>query len=199
MESLRIVDEWTLIEGKITLDTVFRKKTDDVSELAEEERDILFLVDGENDVSTIIDISGKDDFAVSKTLLSLLENGIIERKETVPVSTDLYPAQVKKTFIYNQNLPVFAIAVAVVLSLVTVFFEPHNVFQRFRASEAVDDLRFRIAAHKFEHGAYPADLLTIDHRSDPWGNQYIYRPGENSFLVLSAGPDGKEGTADDVY
>jgi predicted transcriptional regulator len=199
MESLRIVDEWTLIEGKITLDTFFRKKTDDVSELGEEERDILFLVDGENDVSTIIDISGKDDFTVSKTLISLLEKDIIERKEAVPVSTDFYPAQARKTFIYNQNLPAFAIAVAVILSLLSVFFESHHVFQKFRASETVDDLRFRIAAHKFEHGSYPAELHTVDHGSDPWGNPYIYHRSENSFLVLSAGPDGKEGTADDVY
>ena len=30
MEGLRIVDEWSLIEGKITLDTVFMKKTEDI-------------------------------------------------------------------------------------------------------------------------------------------------------------------------
>lgn len=37
---------------------------------------------------------------------------------------------------------------------------------------------------------------------DPWGNPYIYRyPGKynpKSYDLLSAGPDGKEGTADDI-
>ena len=37
--------------------------------------------------------------------------------------------------------------------------------------------------------------------TDPWGHAYIYRsPGKNgaAFDLLSAGPDGKEGTADDI-
>ena len=37
---------------------------------------------------------------------------------------------------------------------------------------------------------------------DPWGNEYIYnKPGkhnENGYDLYSAGPDGKEGTDDDV-
>ncbi len=198
MEGLRIVDEWTLIEGKITLDTVFRKMTDDVSELSEEERDILFLVDGDNDVSTIIDISGKDDFTVSKTLVSLMEKHIIEPKETVPIITEIHPPQVKKSLLYHRYLPAFAIAFAVILSLFSVFFGSNNALKRFHASEAVDDLRFRIAAYKFERGALPSELQAITQKTDPWGNPYIYRANDYSFLVLSSGPDGQEGTADDI-
>jgi len=47
------------------------------------------------------------------------------------------------------------------------------------------------------------DLLGGKHRyvkelnKDPWGNDYILKPG-NQVTVLSAGPDGKPGTADDV-
>ena len=37
---------------------------------------------------------------------------------------------------------------------------------------------------------------------DPWGNPYIYyfpsKHNQNSYDLLSAGPDGKEGTDDDV-
>jgi general secretion pathway protein G len=36
---------------------------------------------------------------------------------------------------------------------------------------------------------------------DPWGNDYVYRaPGTNGadYDLLSAGPDGHEGTADDI-
>jgi len=199
MEGLRIVDEWSLIEGKITLDTVFRKMTDDVSDLSEEERDILFLVDGDNDVSTIIDISGKDDFAVSKTLVSLMEKRVIEAKEAAPVITEAYPGQTKKSLVHHPYFPAFAIGFAIMLSLFSFFFESFTVVKRFRASEAVDNLRFRIAAHKFEHGSYPQTLQTIVQKADPWGNSYIYRVNDYSFLVLSPGPDGQEGTPDDIY
>lgn len=40
------------------------------------------------------------------------------------------------------------------------------------------------------------------HPADPWGDKYIYEfPGKhnpNSYDLLSAGPDGKEGTDDDI-
>ena len=39
--------------------------------------------------------------------------------------------------------------------------------------------------------------------SDPWGHPYQYRnPGKRhpeGFDVYSLGPDGKDGTADDIY
>lgn len=35
--------------------------------------------------------------------------------------------------------------------------------------------------------------------TDPWGKPYVYRKtGPRSFEIFSAGPDGQEGTADDV-
>ncbi len=199
MEGLRIVDEWTLIEGKITIDTIFVKKPYDVSDLTEEEREILLLVDGDNDVSTIIDISGKDDFTVSKTLVSLIEKGAIEAKEAAPVVTDLYPAEGKKPSVQYQCLPAFAIAAAVIISILSVFFQSGDVLKRFRTSQAIDELRFRVAAYKFEKGFYPDALQTIAKKTDPWGNPYVFRANDYSFLILSSGPDGKEGTEDDIY
>jgi hypothetical protein len=199
MEGLRIVDEWTLIEGKITLDTVFRQKTDDVSELSEEERDILLLVDGDNDVSTIIDISGKDDFTVSKTLVSLIEKNVIEAHEAMPVVKEQAPAAEGKILARHQHLPALVIAAAFILSLISVFWGSHDILQRFRAAKAVDALRFRIEAHKFEYGSYPTTLQTISPETDLWGNPYIYRADDQSFLLQSAGPDGREDTADDIY
>ena len=37
-------------------------------------------------------------------------------------------------------------------------------------------------------------------RPDPWGKSYIYRVGtnESGYALLSAGPDGTDGTADDI-
>ena len=46
------------------------------------------------------------------------------------------------------------------------------------------------------HGPY-LDKLPVD----PWGNTYVYHiPGRHSpdYDLLSVGPDGKEGTADDI-
>jgi len=198
MEGLRIVDEWTLIEGKITLDTVFTRKAGVEAELTEEEKDILPLVDGENDVSTIIDISGKDDYFVSKTLVSLIEKGVIETKEVLPVIAEVPVIEFKKPMASYNILPLLVIALAFLLSLVSVFLDTGSIYRRFTASSAVDDLRFKIEVYKVEHGAYPGTLDTVSKRLDPWGNAYIYKQNSGSFIVLSTGPDGKEGTRDDI-
>jgi hypothetical protein len=199
MEGLRIVDEWSVIEGRITIDTIFSKKAADIAELSEEEKDIFSLIDGENDVGTIVDISGQDDFSVSKVLVSLLEKGAIAHKETLPVVTEILPAEIKKSAFPFQVLSVAAVVIAVLLSLSSVFFDSGNVFKKFRASGAVADLRFKTEAYRFEHGSYPKTLDAISMESDPWGNPYIYKQNNNIFIVLSPGPDGKEGTADDIY
>jgi general secretion pathway protein G len=42
--------------------------------------------------------------------------------------------------------------------------------------------------------------LTKEVPKDPWGNDYIYKKeGNRDISIYSAGPDGSEGTADDVY
>jgi hypothetical protein len=199
MEGLRIVDEWSLIEGKITLDTVFRKIPGDTPELTEEERDVLSLVDGENDVSTIIDISGKDDFSVSKTLVSLIEKGGIKAEEVAPVITEIPVREIRRPAIFLRFVPFAAIIIALVFSLLPVFLNKGHTLQRFVAANAVDEFRFRIETYLYEHGTYPETLGGIGNTTDPWGNRYIYRHDNRSFMVLSAGADGQEGTADDIY
>lgn len=199
MEGLRIVDEWTLIEGKITLDTVFIKKAADIKELTEEEREILSLVDGENDVSTIIDFTGKDDFSVSKTLVSLIEKGIIQPKEVLPVITDAPPVESRRAVFSYRFLPILAILSAFLLSLFSVFFSSADTFKRFHASEAIDGLRFKIESYKFEHGSYPESPDLVSKRLDPWGEPYIYKHNDFTFIVLSKGADAREGTSDDIY
>jgi len=199
MEGLRIVDEWTLIEGKITLDAVFTKKAGVVAELTDEEKDMLPLVDGENDVSTIIDISGKDDYFVSKTLVSLIEKGFIETKEVLPVMAEVPAAEIQKPMASYNIIPLLVIALAFLLSLFSVFLDTGNLYRKFTVSSSVDDLRFKIEVYRAEHGSYPSTLDMVSKRSDPWGNAYIYKQDGGSFIVRSPGPDGKEGTPDDIY
>jgi Domain of unknown function (DUF4388)/Type II secretion system (T2SS), protein G len=198
MEGLRIVDEWTLIEGKITLDAVFKRKAGIAAELTEDEEDILPLVDGENDVSTIIDISGKDDYFVSKTLVSLIEKGIIETKEVLPVITEVSAAEIRRPMASYNILPLLVIALAFLLSLFSVLFGTGSIYRTFTASSAIDDLRFKIEVYRAEHGSYPEALDMVSKKPDPWGNAYIYKHNSGSFVVLSTGPDGKEGTPDDI-
>jgi hypothetical protein len=199
MEGLRIIDEWSLIEGKITLDTMFRKNPGTIPDLTEEEREILSLVDGENDVSAIIDISGKDDFSVSKTLVSLIEKGGIKAEEVSPVITEIPAREIRRPALSLHFVPPLVIIIALVFSLLPVFFNTGQTLKRFLASDAVDNVRFKIETYAFEHGTYPETLDSISHKSDPWGNPYIYRHNNESFVVLSSGADGQEGTADDIY
>jgi hypothetical protein len=200
MDGLRIVDEWSLIEGKFTLDTVFIKKDEEISGLTEDEEDILTLVDGENDVSTIIDVTAKDDFVISKTLVSLLEKGIIEPKKVVPV-VEIAPIEIKKPLLSYRYLPVVAILVSFLVSLFPVFLGLGSdyTYSRFSASRTISDLRFKIETYKFKYGSYPEKLDVISKKSDPWGRSYIYKQNGYTFIVLSAGADGKEGTIDDIY
>jgi general secretion pathway protein G len=62
--------------------------------------------------------------------------------------------------------------------------------------QTLDQLRENTANAPNWHGPY-VDKLP----DDPWGHPYVYRPpsGDSTeFVLLSAGPDGQEGTADDI-
>jgi general secretion pathway protein G len=49
------------------------------------------------------------------------------------------------------------------------------------------------------HGSYLKNSTTVP--LDPWGHPYLYKkPGDNGrdYDIMSAGPDGQPGTADDI-
>jgi hypothetical protein len=199
MEGLRIVDEWSVIKEKITLNMLFRKKIEAPPDLTEDEETIFGYVDGENDVSTIIDLSGKDSFSVSKTLLGLSEMGIIEEVEQAPVVAEepVIPTG-RPSNLINYAIPA-VILLSFCLSLTVMFADRGDVLKKFEAGEKIEDLRFRLETYRLQHSIYPKTLDVISCTTDPWGRPYIYRPSGNSFILISAGPDGKEGTADDIF
>ncbi|MBI5641271.1 MAG: DUF4388 domain-containing protein [Nitrospirae bacterium] len=199
MEGLRIVDEMSVIKDKITLDTVLHKKAGSPSGLTEEEEEILSYVDGENDVSTIIDLSGKDNFQVSKTLLSLMEKGIIEAFEAQAVITEDLTVETRKHLAIISYLPAVAIALSLILSLTVVLMHQGEVLKKFRAAGDIEELRLTLETFRMEHSAYPQSPDLITRKKDPWGRPYIYHLSENLFSITSAGADGKEGTGDDIY
>jgi hypothetical protein len=58
--------------------------------------------------------------------------------------------------------------------------------------------------YETENGRLPARLEDLvpkyirELHSDPWGNPYAYYRGEGGSAIVSAGPDGKLGTGDDI-
>jgi hypothetical protein len=200
MDGLRIVDELSLIKDRLTLDTLFLKKSDDTTGLTDAEKDIFRFVDGDNDVSTIVDLAGKDNFEVSKTLLSLMEKGLIEASEPLPVvAGGTAPVEEKRPAAFLRYIPYLAVPLSLVLSCAVVFLQKDDTLKVFSAAKKIDELRLRIDAHKLRHTSYPQALSALTDTRDPWGLPYIYSASENSFTLKSAGPDRTEGTKDDVY
>ncbi len=199
MDGLRLVDEWSVIKEKLSLDTVFARTGADGGALKEEEAEIYRYVDGDNDVSTIIDLSGNDNFQVSKTLIALLDGGFIEAAERVPVAAAVAETPPRKASPFMAYLPIAAIALSVVVSLGSMAARHQNIFKEFRVAGSIEDLRNRIEMYRFEHAAYPQSLELFSAGKDPWGRAFVYRVSATGFSLFSAGPDGKEGTADDIY
>jgi len=200
MEGLRIVDELSVIKDKLTLDTLFKRTSAESADLSGEENEILSLVDGENDVSTIVDLAGKDNFEVSKLLLSLLEKGLIRPAGAAPVvAADAIQPRGKASSAFLGYLPYIAVAASLFLSLAVVFVQKDDTKNVFSAAKKVDDLRFKTEEHKLQHGAYPQTLSEFTDEKDPWGRPYIYSVSGSSFILKSTGPDMTEGTKDDIY
>lgn len=212
MDGLRIIDEWSLMEGKVTLDTVFRRTGTAGSGLTEEEESVLKFVDGENDVSIIIDLSGLQDFQASKALVALMERDIIETAEVSPV---VFEEAVGATVEWKRPvtgfLPALAFIVVLVVSSATATLQgvesqwgigalwSGDTANRTRTVKDIEKLRFNAELYKYKTGSYPLNLAQLSKIKDPWGRPYLYSVENDSVNILSAGPDGKAGTADDVY
>ncbi len=205
MDGLRIIDEWSVIEGKISLDTVFRKTGTGEGTFAPIEESILGYVDGDNDVSIIVELSGVSDFEASKTLVGLLERGLIEPVEAVPVAAKPAPPAGPGVRVM-QHLPAGILAAALMAALLFPalrkgegFFGAAATLKALAAARDVEVLRFRAEEFRYRTGSYPDYLARINAGMDPWGSPYLYRIEKDGVLVVSKGPDGKIGTADDVY
>ncbi len=202
MEGLRILDEWSAVEGKITLESVFTKTQAPPVELDETGKQVYDLVDGENDVSAIAGISGIDSFRISKTLLELYEKGVVEKKATGKKSEPALSKAAPK----DRRLPPFilegALAVLFLLSAGALYagYQAHPVVsKKYAASAAIDRLRFGVEVYRVENGRYPAGLEHVGPTTDPWGNPYDYMVTGSGFTIVSYGPDGVPGNGDDIH
>jgi len=86
---------------------------------------------------------------------------------------------------------------------------------RNAASTQLRAFKGPLAAYRLDVGKYPSTLRELRDRpantptwdgpyldreipSDPWGNPYQYRVSGDEIELWSFGPDGKDGTADDI-
>lgn len=211
MEGVRLVDEWTTIEGRIQLDSVFEKTGKADTELTADEQTILGFVDGKSDVSTIADASGIDNFEVSKTLLSLAEKGLITLKQAVAAAPARpVPAKKAPSFAGISIILTAMVLIALTVSLAapyilkadgisTTLMPPADNVKNLKASARIDSLRQEIEIYMYEKGSYPASLEQITGEKDPWGEPFIYSTSGDDFILFSAGTDKRADTKDDIY
>lgn len=205
MEGLRIIDEWTLIEGRLTLDTIFKRTGIEDLSVTKEESKILNLVDGENDVSMIIELSGMDNFDVSKSLLSFMERGLIEPIADAPVITE--PTEMPLPVMgrdLSVLLPLGFFLAALFLSVFTgisgdALSSWFKSSKSHRVAEDIERLRFNAELYRIKTGSYPSRINDIGNSRDIWDNPYYFEVRDDSLVVISAGNDGRIGTPDDIY
>ena len=127
----------------------------------------------------------------------------------------------RKAFTLIEVLLVLAILV-ILGSIVIVNFS--NVFENSKAKAAqaqLDALETQLDLYKLDVGTYPntsqglaalrqapAEVTNVgkwsgpyaqkDIPNDPWGNPYQYQSTGAAFTIWSLGPDGQDGTDDDI-
>ncbi len=92
LEGARRIDEWSLIEKKITsFDLVFtldRSRLDNSDvELTEPQRIIIPLIDGDRSVATVVERAGLSEFDVGKALYGLITAGFVHRSRVSETAT----------------------------------------------------------------------------------------------------------------
>ncbi len=198
MDGLRIVDEWTVVEGKLDLNTTYKQVGDPESgELTDIEKEVLSLVDDSSDVITIANLSSFGDFDTSKAIISLEEKGIIVPIEIKPLDREETMPRKEMGYVYY-----LAILGAVLVVMFFVFKGNMEMFKAIKEAKAgfnIEKLRTKIDIYHAVNGGYPENLEVFEDVKDKWGRAYIYRLTVSGFTLFSQGPDGFEGTDDDVY
>jgi hypothetical protein len=199
MDGLRIVDEWSLVEGKLDLNTVYKKIDEPLSdEISDVEREVLGLVDGDKDVMTMINVSDSGDFETAKAIVSLHEKGIIDPLVVGPLTQVVSGAGKKPG--YSFYIAVCTVILIVLLPSFKGYFDTYKSVKGTKTSFHIDKLKNAIDVFYAKNNRFPRNLEMISVRNrDPWNRPYVFKTGEDGFLLFSSGPDGLEGTEDDVY
>lgn len=200
MDGLRVVDEWSTIQDKISMDTVFERTGAKVAGLNQMEAELLKIVDGKNSVAAIVDTSMKDSYEASKSLLGLEKKGFIRRSVVQAAGASEKPLAEKKIESVSAiGAMAFVLMPLAIIAGITSFYMRMPDSRRFLAEQSVSGLRIKIDVYKEAEGSYPSDLMPLGDPRDPWGSRYFYTTDENGFVLASPGPDKQSGTPDDTY
>ncbi len=207
MEGLRVLDEYSLIGEKVSPDMIF-EPAGTPEDLSEKERQVLELINGENDLSTIVELSGMEELEVSRTILKLLEKGAIRVKKEEEFITEL-PKEKGRLLqrLLSSTTGVFIWLVLIICLAFSFYWfsQFKEDIKRLKAHKTIKSIALNIEIHRLEKGVYPQELPLGYHQVDPWGNSYIYRllnreePSLTIPIVFSSGPDKKPDTVDDIY
>ncbi|TAL28916.1 MAG: hypothetical protein EPN94_00120 [Nitrospirae bacterium] len=135
-----------------------------------------------------------------------MEKGAIQPREAVPIAPVIAlpkaAAPAKKGIFLTRSITAIAFLISLSISLIPlsqILVLRNTDIKKIQTSWNIDDIRFKIEKYLYENGSYPTSIEHITKMNDEWGNPFIYKTDDNNFVLLSAGPDGKEGTEDDVY
>lgn len=211
IEGIRIIDEWPSIEKRIpSIDKVFKRVNSEIHlSLSGEDKMILDLVDGESDIGMIIDSSGIGEIGTCKALIRLIDAGLIEETSLKMEVLSALRFQTRSLFSRFGPLVLYGAILILFIFIWGIKFikETHNPLTAALGINRIEDLRAYIKLYYLDKGKYPSSLdliVTERYRDkadtfDPWGREYIYRLiPEDGFELYSSGPDGRDGTEDDI-
>jgi hypothetical protein len=228
MEGIRRVDEWPMILEKIPSTAMVFKVGSRIGKLNPKKVELsevkmLDLVDGKGTVQELVDRSGLGEFAAMRGLASLIAAGAIASVGAVPVAA---PAKAPTARVATQlparapaKPPVWLARVGWGLaalwllgSLVLFRAEPLGLLplsaagaksldrvRSLRAQADLAELARDVEEYIASTGEYPGSLDALGKPlRDPWGHPYQIRRTGSGVSVVSGGPDGRIGTADDL-
>jgi hypothetical protein len=197
MESMRIIDELSLIEGRLDLNVVYGKKDDiEFPNLNETEARILECIDGKTDLNGIIGLTGVEYVEAVKAFFHLEEE-----KYVAPLQITEHIAEEKVKFKLSLS-PQALLSVVIIAFIIVVAIRgianTSGIFNGIEQNSYVEHLKVDLEVYYFKYGHYPKDLSGFVPITDRWGKNYIYKPLDNSYQLFSAGPDGIPGNQDDL-
>jgi general secretion pathway protein G len=102
------------------------------------------------------------------------------------------------------------IIIGILAGMVVPSFVGRSREARIKAAQGdIATLGTQLNLFELDKGKYPnslSELVSGDRKyidatgvpKDPWGNEYVYKPAGDGYTLKSCGPDGVEGTEDDV-
>jgi hypothetical protein len=228
MEGIRRVDEWPMILARIPSTTMVFKVGSRVGKLnprkvEPNEVKMLDLVDGKGTVQDLVDRSGLGEFEAMRGLASLIEAGAIAPVGPVPAAA---PAKAPVVRVVTQvparapakpppwlarlgwglatlwllgSLVLFRAEPLGLLPLSAAGARPLDRVRSLRAQADLAELARHVEEYVASTGDFPGSLDALGKPlRDPWGHPYQIRRTGSGVSVVSGGPDGRIGTADDL-